>query len=77
MLIDEIKRIKTYSVVYSGGECAYIEGYERIVLLSESEIRARCGKATVIIEGERLCLSEADDGSFSVVGKITAVREER
>lgn len=77
MLIDEIKRLKTYAVIVYGGEHAYIEGVKRIVSLTAEKITADCGRTRVVIEGEQLCLSEADGGSLSVQGRITAVREEK
>ena len=77
-LVKELKgEITGYTLIDFNGERLYIEGVTRLVSVTESEIKVETAKEIVAVEGEGLSLSEMDDGSVTIAGKIRQLRKER
>ena len=64
-----------YSVINFNGEYAYVEGIDRLVLVSENEVVVGSKKTLISILGSSLMLEELDGGSLIIKGKIDSVTQ--
>ena len=77
LIYEMLKENSLFTIINVNGEKAYIEGVIKLLSLTSETIMLLTKKATVTVEGEGLMLSELDDGSVTVTGKICVIRTEK
>jgi hypothetical protein len=77
LIYELIKENAGFTIINANGKELYIEGINKLVSVSENEIKLSSKKALIVIEGKELYIIELDEGSVTVSGEILSVRTEK
>ncbi len=77
LIYELIKENAGFTIINANGKELYLEGVNKLVSVSENEIKLASKKALIVIEGKELYITELDEGSVTVSGEILSVRTEK
>ena len=77
LIYELIKENAGFTIINANGKELYLEGINKLVSVSENEIKLASKKALIVIDGKELYITELDDGSVTVSGEILSVRTEK
>ena len=67
---SDISQPFEYSLINFGGKAVYVEGFIRVINISDERIEFLCKKCVLAVVGERLSISEISAGTAMVEGEI-------
>lgn len=76
-LKQSIDRQFEYRIINYGGTALYIEGFIRIVSVSESRMEFLLKKKTIVAEGTSLVLEKLTTGAALIEGEVKSVYESK
>lgn len=62
-----------YNMINYDGRAVYIEGFRKVLVIEQDLITFDCRKTVVSVSGEDLTVTELDDGSAVIKGRIFTV----
>ena len=73
---NEVDRALKYRTINYGGEALYVEGFSRVLNISDEEMRFSLRHGEITVSGENLTVAFLAEGACLIEGIIACVRSD-